>query len=361
MDLRIIDDYSSSSDEDIIEFLIMTLPNAKQYRIRLDVFNYFSDEEFKERYRFCKETVIFISEKIGVQVINDNRGKPLDKLEQILIVLRFYTTGSFQNVVADFIKVHKSTVCRIIRRISQKLAALHPRFIKMPQNHELNQEKHNFFRVGNFPDVIGCVDCTHIKIKSPGGPDSKLYKNKEGFFSINVQAICNSSLAFAEMTAHWKGSIPSSTIFNSSAIRLKFEKGEFPNCFLLGDSGYPCQSYLLTPVLNPQTEAECRYNIAHNKTRNCIERTFEVWKRRFSCLSLGLRTRLETTLDIIIATAVLHNIAIQKNDEYEFDGDNISPVQEAGSFQPIAAADEINETPNSQFAARNHIIQTSFN
>ncbi|XP_044764246.1 putative nuclease HARBI1 isoform X2 [Coccinella septempunctata] len=62
------------------------------------------------------------------------------------------------------------------------------------------------------------------------------------------------------------------------------EQGLYGNCYLLGDSGYACKPFLFTPVLNPGTEAERRYNQAHIKTRNCIERCFGVLKRRFPCL-----------------------------------------------------------------------------
>lgn len=59
----------------------------------------------------------------------------------------------------------------------------------------------------------------------------------------------------------WPGSVHDSTIFDNSFIRAKFENNEFGKTFLLGDGGYPCRSYLLTPLLNPRTEAEQKYQV----------------------------------------------------------------------------------------------------
>ena len=50
-------------------------------------------------------------------------------------------------------------------------------------------------------------------------------------------------------------------------------------------------------------------------TRNAVERQYEIWKRRFPILKLGIRSSLNTAMDIIVATAVLHNIAIDTRDE----------------------------------------------
>lgn len=57
------------------------------------------------------------------------------------------------------------------------------------------------------------------------------------------------------------------------------------------------------------------YKEAHISTRNVIERCFGVWKRRFPVLAYGLRLKLDTILQVIVATAVLHNIARNMNEE----------------------------------------------
>ncbi|KTF85849.1 hypothetical protein cypCar_00044206, partial [Cyprinus carpio] len=74
---------------------------------------------------------------------------------------------------------------------------------------------------------------------------------------------------------------------------------------LLGDRGYGCQSFLLTPFTDPQ-EAQQAYN--HARTRARVEMTFGLLKARFHCLH-KLRVSPARACDITVACAVLHNVA----------------------------------------------------
>lgn len=52
-----------------------------------------------------------------------------------------------------------------------------------------------------------------------------------------------------------------STIFDNSSIRARLESNEFNDCYILGDGDYPCKRYLMTPLLNPITNSEKKYQV----------------------------------------------------------------------------------------------------
>ncbi|KAF9406217.1 hypothetical protein HW555_013336 [Spodoptera exigua] len=73
---------------------------------------------------------------------------------------------------------------------------------------------------------------------------------------------------------------------------------------------YPLKSHLLSPYLNPVTRGQQKYNDAHIKTRNVVERQYGVLKRRFPVLAVSIRLRLDTAIRVMLACCVLHNICI---------------------------------------------------
>lgn len=143
-----------------------------------------------------------------------------------------------------------------------------------------------------------------------GGEVGEIYRNRKCVFSINVQALADANLIIRDLVARWPGSAHDSTVFRSSRVRARLESGEFGNCVILGDSAYPLNTYLMTPLSDPATPAEIAYNSAHKTSRNAIERTFGVWKRRFPIIAAGTQIKKENLYNIIVATAVCSALSL---------------------------------------------------
>lgn len=253
----------------------------------------------------------------------------------LLMTLRFFATGSFLQAVGVFIGVDKATASRHIWRVVRALASLYNQFIQMPEHDvALRKVSQGFYHISRFPKCIGALDCTHVKILSPGGDEAELYRNRKGFFSFNVQAICNSECFFQDLVCRWPGSTHDALIFSNSNVRRRFERGDFNNHLLVADSGYGVTNYLITPLNNPVTAAENLFNESQIRTRNPIERCFGIWKRRFPILSFGIRMKTVKVEAIVIATAVLHNVSRRFQDpEPELDEDEIRQIEVVNNIQ----------------------------
>lgn len=161
---------------------------------------------------------------------------------KLLVSLRFYATGSFLQVISDFGGIDKSTVSRIIYEVSRAIAELFRNFIKMPNNEEsFRKVSQEFYDIRQFPRCIGAIDCTHIKISSPGGNQAEIYRNRKTFYSYNTQVICDAGLKMQDIVCRWPGSSHDSTIFKNSRIRAKFENRDYNNYVLLN---YVCGKIL---------------------------------------------------------------------------------------------------------------------
>ena len=124
-------------------------------------------------------------------------------LLQVAIAMHFYATGNFQIIDGDLIGVSQPTVCRIIHRVSCEIAKNKKHFIKFPLGEEAQLIKQTFRFSNGMSGVVGCIDWSHIPIISPGGKDAELYRNWKGYFSLNVQAVCNTKLMFMNMPMAW--------------------------------------------------------------------------------------------------------------------------------------------------------------
>ncbi|XP_018397205.1 PREDICTED: putative nuclease HARBI1, partial [Cyphomyrmex costatus] len=187
IDLEEIDDDFISDDEGYVRA-------PKRYiRDWINPFDIYNNQEFKRRFRFNKDSILHgILPLIENELIcQNNRGLPISPLYQLLICLRFYATGSFQQVLGDTIIVSQPTVSRTVFRVSLLLARHLNRFVKMPSLPDAIRENQRLFKdigCGNrgigLPGIEGAIDCTHIRLTGTRFYNiEEIYRNRKGYFS----------------------------------------------------------------------------------------------------------------------------------------------------------------------------------
>ncbi|XP_061391094.1 putative nuclease HARBI1, partial [Musca vetustissima] len=174
---------------------------------------------------------------------------------------------------------------------------------------EIGSSKKHFFQKHGIPGVVGCVDGTHIRVTKPN--DEVLYYNRKGYFSVNVMVVCDYQMKIKAVDASKPGSCHDSFVWLVSNAKNYYKDlyANGRNCWLLGDSGYGLEPYIITPYRNPEfNTVEHRFNRRHCAARNIVERTIGNLKSRFRCLQMALPYTPLKVSQIVNVCCSLHNI-----------------------------------------------------
>jgi hypothetical protein len=72
-------------------------------------------------------------------------------------------------------------------------------FIKFLEPDKRKQAQVHFKEYCGIEHVVGAVDGCHFQINNLGGHQAQLYRNRRKYFSLNVQACVDETLAFADV------------------------------------------------------------------------------------------------------------------------------------------------------------------
>ncbi|CAN6565820.1 unnamed protein product [Malus baccata var. baccata] len=170
-----------------------------------------------------------------------------------------------------------------------------------------------------FKDCIGAIDGVHVEASIPP-PDQVPYIGRKGIPTQNVMAACNFDMQFTFACAGWEGTAHDTRVF-LSVLRnpiLNFPKPPNGKYYLV-DAGYPQMRGYLGPYkgeryhlpdfrrgAEPTGHKEV-FNHTHSSLRSIIERTFGVWKKKWSILRDMPNYPFNKQVKIVIATMALHN------------------------------------------------------
>ncbi|XP_065357795.1 putative nuclease HARBI1 [Calliphora vicina] len=280
----------------------------------------YSSAVFISYYRLSKDAFVMVLDKISPHL----KGSEIPPIIQLSTTLRVLGTGSFQGVIAKDmdISLGRSTVSTLMWKVINAIEnIICPLWIKLQMSEEeIRNSKAYFFQKFQIPGVIGCIDGTHVKLLKPS-EDASLYLNRKGAFSINTLIICDYKMQVRAVDACRPGSCHDSYIWHMSRARNFFFNNYCngnKNNWLLGDSGYGLEPYLITPYKNVVAgTTQHKFNAKHASARNIVERTIGVLKSRFRCLLGTMRYTPLKTSQIINVCCAIHNICRRYNVDCE--------------------------------------------
>uniref|UniRef100_A0A3B4VC25 Putative nuclease HARBI1 n=1 Tax=Seriola dumerili TaxID=41447 RepID=A0A3B4VC25_SERDU len=231
-----------------------------------------SDAWLISRFRLPRHVIIELCNNLDARLKRETRrSNALPVPVQVLATLGFLATGTFQREIGDRAGVSQPTISRTMPAVLAAIKSLSRKYIRFPYNDAQ---------------------------QSAPSMNDYAFINRKNYHSINVQVICDAKLPLLNVVAG-----------GTHTILLLFKTAVLAR----GDKGYPLTEYLITPLANPATEQERRFNSAHTRTRVTVERCFGLLKGRWLCLGPAGGTLLytpEKVCDIILACSVLHNIAL---------------------------------------------------
>ncbi|XP_019087964.1 PREDICTED: putative nuclease HARBI1 [Camelina sativa] len=197
-----------------------------------------------------------------------------------------------------------------------------------------------------FSGFVGALDGTHVKVMV-GGSDAVGYFDRNGQKSLNIMAICDLNMIFKYA---WLGAAGST--HDSLVLQYAIDGDPlFPRPpigkYYLVDSGYANKRGFLAPYRGssreniryhlsefdagaPRNKKEL-YNRWHASLRSVIERTFGVWKKKWTILDNLPRYDVKTQNRIVHATMVLHNfIRLHRIPDADFEDENVTARDSRG-------------------------------
>ena len=239
-----------------------SLRRQRIFRDRLNPLDYLDDNQVHTKYRFSRQGILFLCDILEDKLRRPtNRSYALPVHLQVLTALSYFSSGSLHRVVADGrdLNLSQSSVTRVIQSFTSAVVDLKDSFIKFPTlAADIHYNQQLFFHDHRIPNVVGLIDGTHVQIIAPV-ENEDVYVNRCSYHSLNIQVICNYDCKIINVVAKWPGSVHDSTIMKES-VKQYFENARHPTGILLGDSGYPCLNWLLTPYRRPSSVSQENFN-----------------------------------------------------------------------------------------------------
>ncbi|XP_018403003.1 PREDICTED: putative nuclease HARBI1 [Cyphomyrmex costatus] len=185
----------------------------------------------------------------AVQIIRDKRPRIQNYIEVITLYDDKEFKSHFRSVCTKF-DVGRATAWRCVLRVTKALYMLRNTFIVWPTRQQAEVTSTKIEERSGFPNVIGAVDGTLIKISAPKR-NPEAYICRKNYCAIQLQVVCDADLRFIHCYAGQPGSVHDMRTFMYSGLQQKCNPQFFyGDNHLLGDAAYTIQRHVMVPYRN---------------------------------------------------------------------------------------------------------------
>lgn len=130
------------------------------------------------------------------------------------MIQRFLATGESHASLSFQFRISCSWIGRIIKEVVAAIKAKMFSALPQPNRETLSTNGIEFGKLWNFPNVMGCLDGKHIRVRCPNSTGS-LYYNYKDFFSIVLLALVGPNYEFIAVDVGSYGREGDAGIFNA--------------------------------------------------------------------------------------------------------------------------------------------------
>lgn len=312
----------NASDEEL--FIILNKQHEKHAKIRDYIYSVvpkYNEMDLKAHFRLTKDVVETMMEDLQLKPLVVKTKPEVSPLLSFLLMLWVLANQEPFRSVGDRFGLGRGHAHHVFIKICKRIYNAKRRYIKWPQNHDFlrtvvtkfNELRGNF----SFPNVIGCVDGTHVLI--PAQRDDNSFYNRKGTHSMLVQGICDADMVFTDIYCGWPGSTHDSRMWQESPIYNRLKNHPVSQEFhLLGDTAYPLDTFIMVPFKDNGhlSLRQKRFNQILSSTRVVIEQAFGRLKGLWRRLKFLDIKNLKYFKYIVITSCILHNVCIREGIEY---------------------------------------------
>lgn len=191
------------------------------------------------------------------------------------------------------------------------------------------------------PQCIGAIDGSHIPILAPPNYHCDFF-NRKGWHSVILQGVVDGKGIFWNVFAGLPGSLHDARVLRLSTLwELASHGNLFPahirdiggasvGYYILGDSAYPLQNWLLKPFPDTGrlTIEQQNYNKKISRARVVVENSFGRLKGRWRCLLKRNDCDVSLVKSMVLTCCALHNLCERHGEEYDGEWDVAAAVTE---------------------------------